>query len=142
MPQRVRVERAGHRAAGEQRLDLRGEQEARAVAVKEQRLLAHVVLAQQQRAVAGVPDGEGEHAPQVADAVLAVLLVEVQDDFHVGAGAEAVARREQPLAQLGAVVDLAVADQRDVAGLVEDRLGAALEIDDAQAAEAERDAVC
>jgi hypothetical protein len=63
----------------------------------------------------------------------------VQDHLDVGLGPEAMAGSDQTAAQLGAVVDLAVADQLDVAGLVADRLVAGRQIDDAETPLAQRD---
>ena len=78
--------------------------------------------------------------PRRGEAVRAVLLVEVDDDLDVGAGAEAVAAGGELFAQLLEVVDLAVADDGDCAVLVRDRLITGLEIDDAEAPEAQTDA--
>ena len=75
------------------------------------------------------------------DAVGAVLLVEVDDDLGVAVRARSGGpRRSSSRAQLAEVVDLAVEDDDDRAVLVEDRLVAGLEVDDAQALDAEADA--
>ena len=96
-------------------------------------LLAHVVAGEEEAAVRGVPDGGAEHAAQVGEAVLALLLVEVEDDFDVGACAEDVALVRELAAQVGAVVDFAVADEEDVALLVGNRLVAVRHAVDAEA---------
>ena len=74
---------------------------------------------------------------QVAHAVGAVLLVEVDDHLGVALRGERWPRALQLRAQLAVVVDLAVQDDDDRAVLVEDRLVAGLEVDDAQALDAE-----
>jgi hypothetical protein len=68
----------------------------------------------------------------VTDAVVAVLLVEVDDHLAVRARGEAVAARLQARAQLLVVVDLAVGDDRDRAVLGAQRLVAAGDVDDRQ----------
>jgi hypothetical protein len=77
-----------------------------------------MIAGQQQGPFGLVPEREGEHAAQVLGAVFAVLLIEVQNDLDVGRGLEAVPRRDQLPPQFRAVVDLAVADEVQVAGLV------------------------
>ena len=71
------------------------------------------------------------------DAVVAVLLVQVHEDLGVRARLEAVAEVFQAPAQRLVVVDLAVEDGHERAVLVGDRLMAALDVDDAQAAHAQ-----
>ena len=62
-----------------------------AVAMRvEQRLLAQPVAGDQQPAAPAVPEREGEHAAQPVDAVVAEVLVEVDDHLGVAAGAEPV----------------------------------------------------
>src|SRR5207247_1626349 len=78
-----------------------------------------------------VPDGEGEHPAQALGERVAPLLVPVDQDFGVAAGAEDVAPGDQLLAQPEVVVDLAVEGDGDGAVLVLHRLRAGLrEVDD------------
>ncbi len=77
---------------------------------------------------------EGEHAAQPLEHVRAPLLVAVQDHLRIALGGEGVAQREQLLAQRLVVVDLAVVGDDQRAVLVVDRLRAAAQVDDAQAA--------
>ena len=84
-----------------------------------------------------VPEGEGKHPRQSLDEVGAMLLVEMGDDGRVAGSPHVVALRGQLLAQLGEVVELAVEDADDVAGLVRDRLRAGDEVDYPQAPVAE-----
>src|SRR5207253_9471520 len=83
-----------------------------------------------QSAPALVPQGDREHAVEVADEVEPVVLVEVNDDLGVGPGIKAVAPRLQLPAQLGEIVDLAVEDRPDVAILAVDRLLPGVDVDD------------
>src|ERR1044071_3232175 len=64
--------------------------------------------------------------------VVAVLLVQVDDDFRIGMGIEAVALRLELRTQLDVVEDLAVEDDPYCLVFVVDRLPATLEVDDAQ----------
>ena len=92
-------------------------------------------------APAHVPDRVAEHAAQQVDGGFAVFFVEVHERLGIARGPQLVALLLQLRAQVAVVVDLAVEDGDDRAVLVEDRLVAAGEIDDAQTARAERDAV-
>ena len=80
------------RRVAEQRLDLRAEQQRVGQRGEVQRLDADPVARQQQAPAAAVPQGEGEHAAQVVDAVGAVLLVQVQDDLAVARASESGGR--------------------------------------------------
>ncbi len=86
---------------------------------------------------AAVVNGEREHAAQTVDALRAPFLVRVEDDFRIGAGAEAVAAARQFRPQVQEVVDLAVEHDGQGAVLVEHGLVAAGEVDDGQAAHAQ-----
>src|SRR5205823_8199219 len=87
-----------------------------------------------------VPDRDREHAAEPAREVVAVLLVQVDEDLGVAARAEAVAGGLELPPELLVVVDLAVLDDVDGAVLVRDRLVARLEVDDREPAGGERDA--
>jgi hypothetical protein len=76
---------------------------------------------------------------QPADAVGAVLLVEMNDDLGVTVRREVVAAAHEILAQLTEVVDLAVEHDRDRAVLVVNRLVPGDEVDDAQPLDPEPD---
>ena len=97
------------------------------------------------RAVEGaglrVPDREGEHAAELFRDALAPFLVAVEDGLGVAAGLEDIALRDELVAQLHEVVDLAVEDDGDRSVVAVHRLGTACEVDDREAAESERDGV-
>ena len=96
----VGVERIGapfarHLRILEQRLDLGSEHHARRELGVVERLDAEAVAGEQQPPRRAVPHREGEHAAEAVDAALAPLLVAVDDDLGVGAGAEAMAVRQE-----------------------------------------------
>src|SRR5258708_8518674 len=105
------------------------------------RLLAQAVAGQDQFAFGLVVDGEGEHATQFLDAVGSHFFVEMNNDFGVAVGAEAMATAFELGANVEEVVDLAVVNDPGAAVFIEDWLVAAGEVDDAEAAHAETSAV-
>ena len=99
-----------------QRLHLGGEPHAAVLTVGDVAGdLTHVIATRHDGAVASVLDDKREHAVELADKLGAVLLVEVADDLAVGlvGGLDVVL-----LAECLVVVDLAVADEGGVVGLV------------------------
>ena len=123
-----------------QALELAGEEQpARLVAVDE-RLFAQPVAAEDQAAVLGVPDGDGEHAVEMREALRPFVFIEVNDAFGVALGAELVPRPFQPPPQVAVVVDLAVEDDPNRFVLVSHRLVAAGQVDDREPPKAEGDA--
>src|SRR5262249_49358083 len=124
-------------ATGEDRLRLRGEHQARRRDGVVERLLAHAVACEHEALGAGVPQGQPEHALEGINEVEAALLVEMGNDLGVAAGAKAMAGAQEVFAERTVVVDLAVADDLDVALLVGQRLRAVLDVDDGEAAAAE-----
>ncbi len=76
----------------------------------------------------------------MARKIEAVLLVEMDDHLTIAFGAQAVPARQQPLAQLAIVVDLAVEYRQHTAILICDRLVAARDVDNAESSHPERDA--
>ena len=123
----------------QERLRLRGEGEEPRPVVVEERLLARAVAREQQAALARVPQREGEHAVELRDGSIALLLVEVQDHLAVALALEAVAALEAA-PQLAEVVDLAVEDEPQRAVLVRHRLARGVgEVDDREPPMAEPD---
>src|SRR5262249_49165049 len=70
----------------------------------------------------------------MVDAVRAVLLVGMDDHLAVALAGEAMPFRDQVVAQIAKVVNLAVEDERQAAIFVEERLPAAAQVDDLEAA--------
>jgi hypothetical protein len=106
-----------------------------------ERLDPETVAREEQGPFPVVPDRECEHPVQAVDEVGPELLPQVHEDFGVGTGSELVSARDEPLAQLGVVVDLSVEDDVNRAVLVPLRLRTGVEVDDPQAPERETDAV-
>lgn len=131
--ERRRVDLAAQPGDAGQRLQLGGEGEG---AVGEhrpqQRLLADAVAGEHEPLARRIPQRQREHAVQPLDEAQAVLLVEVRQQRRVAVAADPVAAGVEVGAQLLEVVDLAVEDDRDGAGLVGRRLVALVEVDDAQ----------
>ena len=98
----------------------------------EERLDPEPVAREEERALDGVPDREGEHADQLLGAALAHLLVEMDDDLGVALRPELMSLGDQLAAEFAVVVDLAVEDDVVAAGFVAHRLAAAGEVNDAQ----------
>src|SRR5208337_3007584 len=122
---------------GEDRLDFGCEVKIPFVKRVVQRLLAQAVARQDQLALGLVVDGEGKHAAQFLDAVGAHFFVEMNDDFGIGVGVEAVAAVFELRAKFGKVVDLAVVNDPGAAVFVENGLMASGKVDDGEAAHAE-----
>src|SRR3989442_13688709 len=91
----------------EERLDLGPKDQAPAVPVIEQRLLSRAVPGQHETAGALVPHRNGKHAVEILDERRPARLIEMDDHLGIGVAAERVAARDQALAQLAEVVDLA-----------------------------------
>ena len=128
-----RIGIAADPAAGQQRLGLRGEAHRPAVVGPVERLDAQRIARQQQRALLGVPQAEGEHAAQLLHHVGAAVGIELQQHLGVGAAAEGVAARGQFLAQLAVIVDLAVEGDGVAAAGAVHRLRAGLaQVDDGE----------
>ena len=118
---------------GEDRLDLRGEQQPAAGKGVIEGADADPVPGQEELLLADVPDRQGELAVDPVQAAGAVLLVEMQQHLGVGLGGEAVSLADQLLLELDVVEGLAVIDDPEAAVLVADRLGPAVDADNAQA---------
>ena len=106
----------------------------------EQRLDADGIAREHEAPAPLVPEREREHPVELAHEVRAVLLVEV--DEHLGVGARDGTGGPAPRVRSRSarvVVDLAVEDDPDRAVLVGLRLGAGVEVDDAQPAEGQPD---
>jgi len=136
-PQGDGVHRPRHPRVGQQRPQLRGEDQLAIPLPVEERLLTGAIAGQLENLLPLVPDREGEHPVEALDEVRAVLLVHVGDDLGVHSGAEAVAEGLQLGPHRPAVVDLAVAGAPDRLVLVGKRRGAGLDVDDGQAAKSQ-----
>ena len=128
----LEIERVRNVGVLEQRSELGAEHEhSRAVVIVE-RLLAHPVPCQHELPLRPIPERQGEHAVEVGDEVLSVLLVRVDDDFSIRLGPELVSAPLKPRTKLTEVVDLAVEDRVNRSVLVPNRLPPARQVDDAE----------
>ena len=139
--ERVDVELPRHAARGKDGLDLRSEHELLRVDRKVERLDPDMVAGQHHPLPRPVQQRDGKHAVQALREIDPVLLPQVNDDFRIRRRPEPVALRLQLVTQLAVVVDLTVEDYRYAAILIRDRLMAGLQIDDGEAAHAERDRI-
>src|SRR5207245_10435291 len=128
----LEIEYARNVGVLEQRSELGAEHEhSRAVVVVE-RLLAQSVSRQQELPPRPIPERQGEHAVEVGDEVLSVLLVRVDDDFSIRLGPELVSAPLKPRTELTDVVDLAAEGRGNRSVLVPNRLPPARQVDDAE----------
>src|ERR1700691_6778442 len=102
-----------------------------------ERLLAKTVAGDQQFSAAFIVEGKGEHAAQLVDAFRAHFLVEMDNHFGVSVRSQAMAAAQKLSAEFGEVINLSVENYPDGAILVKDRLMAARQIDDTEAAHSE-----
>ena len=103
-----------HGGDGQQRLELRPKsQQARLAAIAGDQgvvegLLAHAIARGEQPPLAGVPDGESEHAIDAVEQPSAPVAVAVHQHLCVRARAKAISGRAKLVAKLLEVVDLAI----------------------------------
>src|SRR5262249_44965579 len=115
-------------------LDLGSEQQ-RVVALRvKQRSDPGLVPRKHQLMLVPVVKSHGELAVQPTDEAGAVVLIHMDEDFDIAAGAETVTARFELPAQIAKIIDFAVADRDDRAVLVEVRLIAGGEIDNGKPA--------
>ena len=132
---RVQVPRCRN-ARREEGLCFRRQVERAPVLAVEERLEAEAVPGGEEDAGAFVPDGKGELAAKVVQALASGVFVQVQGDFRVGAGAEAVPGGPKAPALAPEVVELAVGGDEQASVLAGDGLRA-LGVVDRQAGVAE-----
>ena len=102
-----------------------------------QRLLPDPVAGEDEALARAVPERDREHPAERGRKVDAVLLVRVRDDCRVAGSRHRVAPLREVTPDLVEVVQLAVEDRDDVAGLVRRGLLSRLEVDDPEPAMAE-----
>ena len=130
--QRLEVHFRADSSGWKQGLDLRAKHQPASVPGIEQRLLAEAVARQDQFLRATVPKRDREHAPQLGEAGLAELFIQVDDSLRVRPCPERVAAREVPAVQLFEVVNLSVEHDPDRLVLIRERLAAAFDVDDGE----------
>jgi hypothetical protein len=105
----------------------------------EERADAGAIAREQQPLAGAVPERDRELPVQILDEAIAVTLVEMQDDFGIGIGAEDVAEAPELRTKLNVVEDLAI--EADDERTAPHRLLAAGGIDDRKPDVREPDAV-
>src|SRR5262249_8664736 len=126
------VGRRRHGAGSEQRPDLPAEKNEVAPARPVERADAHAIARPDHGALGAIEQREGKLALQMREQIRAVLLVEMHDQLAIAAGAELMTSRLKLGLALRIVEQLAVAQHGDGAVLVEDRLLAVAQPDDAK----------
>src|SRR5262249_23289597 len=104
------------------RSNLRCEGQKSLPAVKDEAALSHMVSAENNLAFSAVPNHEDEVTEQSVRAVLAPLLVGVQQDRAVGSAGGPRLAEPEARGKFIAVVEPGVRHQREVSFLVEERL--------------------
>src|SRR5215467_8673570 len=125
---------------GKQCFDLRPEIKPIPLSRPVQGADADAIARQQHLALFDIDQHEGKLALQVLKHVLTVILVEMNDDLGIGAGAKHVSLCFELRLLLGIIEELAIADHADLACLVEDRLTTIGDADNSKAAIAHADA--
>src|SRR5262249_50472587 len=118
----------------EQCLGFRSERYATGNAGEIERLDAESIACEHEPSATRVPQCDREHAVELVQKVEAAVLVQMDEYFSVGmVCGEPVSCTLQRFAQLHVIVDLAVEDDRDRAGLVDYRLLARRHVNDGEA---------
>jgi hypothetical protein len=120
--ERFPIDAAGKRGVRHESLQLRREAQGTVRERVEERLLAGAVARHENGASRRVVEREGKHAIHARDAIDAPLAIRGKDDFRVRAGAEHVAFRDERIAEVREVVDLAVEDDMQRSADVRHRL--------------------
>src|SRR5271165_2219037 len=123
----------------QQRFDLRSKGEKAAVPEVVEGFDTQTITRAQQSFVLPVPDGEGKHAAETREALVAVLLVGMNDGFSVAMALIAVSSGFELGTDVGVIEDFAVVGDPQRFVLVGHRLAAGGEVNDAQTTVAEGD---
>src|SRR5579863_2736333 len=95
-------------------------------------LLSKAVACQKDLLVARVDDGKRVHAFQIVEQRSSFFLEQMHQNFSIAACRKTVTLPDQLVAQLYVVVNLAVANHRNRAVFIANRLGSAIQIDNCQ----------
>src|ERR1700731_4803809 len=120
------------------RFDLRPEDEPPARLREIQRLNSEPIASHEEPPAARVPYGKAKHPAQVLNAILAEILVQVDDYFRVARRCKCMTAAPELLPKFLEVVDLAVENSDDAPVFIADRLLAPAQVDDAKAAHSKR----
>src|SRR6266851_552707 len=136
---RRKMEFRAHSAVSQNHFDFRAKQERFRRQPVVQRFDAQSVARREQRTLLAVPDGKCKHPAQVMHTVAPVLFVQMNNRFRIAVGAVTVAAGFQIFSQGRVVVNLSVENDPGGPSLVADRLMPPGNINNAEAAHAQRD---
>src|SRR5713226_10519012 len=125
----------------EQRADLRCEPDSIPVLCPEERLLPDPIARTEETARTNIPNRKREHSPKAVHHLVAILLVEMNENLRIASRREAMAEAQELIPQSQEVIDLAVHDNDDGPVLVENRLVTAGDVDDRESPDAKPSAV-
>src|SRR5262249_20318531 len=137
----VRVHSGVEPSVTQNRLELRGEQEAAREIGVIRRLDAEPIACQEELPSACIIERKGKHSVKTRETLRAQILIEMEDHLAVRFRPKPVPSGEQLFAEWLIVVDLTVADQDERAILILERLMASSHIDDAEPSMAKADVV-
>lgn len=100
---------------------------------------AHAIAREEYLLVFAIPDCKGPLSVEVMDALFALVLVQMKDDFSVGGSCEAVTALFESVSQFEVVEDLAIEGDGESSVTAGHRLMATDNVDDTEARMAEAD---
>jgi hypothetical protein len=107
--------------------------------VVKKRFLTYVIPSEKETATTLIPNRERKHPAEVTHALSPVLLIEMDYNFGVRGGLEAVTRSLESLPELRKIVDLAVENDPNGLVFVGKRLPSSIDVDNAEAPVPESD---
>lgn len=116
-----------------------GEDELSAAVGVVERLFAESIAGQDKLLLSAVPDGDGEHAIEMGEAIGTEIFVEVDDGLGIAFGAKLVAGAFESSAEFAVIVDFAIEDDLDGSIFIGEGLVSGFEIDNRESAEAKGD---
>jgi len=96
----------------------------------EERLNAESVACKGQTSLTFIEDRDGEHARQPRHKRGGIILIEMEGRLAIGASRQLMSTSESVPLQLAEIIDLAVITKPAPAGLIQDRLVPAGQVDD------------
>src|SRR5262245_11614121 len=120
-----------HRSGRDERLDLGAEIDGVALTRPEQRTDADAISRQNRDAARKIDQRKGELTFEMRKQLLAMFLIEVNQQLGIGVSAENMYLGFELRPPLGEIEEFPVADDGDAAVFVENRLSAVFDADDA-----------
>jgi hypothetical protein len=107
--------------------------------IVKERLFSGAISRKEQLAPLRVPQCNCKHAPEVSEALFAVIFIEVDNSFSIRAGDESVPASEQFLAKFRIVINFTIQEHPDGSIFIADRLVTAGDINNAEPPMAQTD---